>query len=352
MMQSFLVWPGWEIIFWGNTLGAYVHSLGIFLLLIFVFFVAQRGVIHRVRQFAERTETEIDNAALRVAESFRPPLYVFAALYCSLRILFLADVFRLVIDTILILLITYQTVAVLRVVLELSLERLVKRKSDGNSRAAAKLLGSLIMGVVWVLGALVALSNIGVNVTALLAGVGIGGIAIAFALQNILKDLFSSFSLYFEKPFTVGDFIVAGENSGTVKEIGFKTTRIRSVGGEEVIIPNSELTSQRVENYKKMERRHVFRRISVSYETSSEVLEKIPLWLEEIARDIDCITFDRANFRDFGENGLVFEYVYYVETGKYKTYMQARQSFNFAIKKKFEQENVSFAYPMIKVIRG
>jgi small-conductance mechanosensitive channel len=351
MSQSSLFWLWWNAEILGNPMSIYIRALMFFAVLSVVLYCVQWFLMVRIKHVVEKTETDIDNIVVRMIESFRPPLFLFLAGYISLRTLFLSELARMLLDTVLIVLATYQVVVMLRVVVDFIVERSLRLKSDTHTRVAVQLLGSIAKGVVWVFGILVVLSNLGVNVTSLLAGVGIGGIAVAFALQNILKDLFSSFSLYFEKPFSVGDFIVVGKHSGTVKEIGIKTTRLKSIGGEEIIIPNSELTSARIENFKKMERRRVAKKIRISYETSSDVLERIPGWIEEIAGGIDRVKLHRAYLRDLAEDALVFEYVYFIDTANYDVYMRARQAFNLAIKRKFDQEKVAFAYPIMKMVK-
>lgn len=343
--------PGFDLGFvvWGNTVAAYGRSAWYFVLFSGLFFLVQRFVLGRFEAFAEKTKTGVDNALVRVVRSFRPPLFLLLSAYVSMRTLVLGDVFRDVLDVLCIVLVTYQVVVILDVAIDFFAAGAFRKGEDAHAKVAVHLLGSIGKGVVWVFGFLVILSNLGVNVTSLLAGVGIGGVAVAFALQNILKDVFSSFSLYFEKPFSVGDYIVVGKNGGTVKKIGIKTTRLKSIGGEEIVIPNSELAAARIENYGKMRSRTVFKKIRVSYETSSETLEAIPKWIEEIASHIEHVKFLRAHLRDMGEDALVFEYGYRVDTGKYPVYVRARQTFHLAIKKKFETEGVQFAYPTQKV---
>ena len=189
------------------------------------------------------------------------------------------------------------------------------------------------------------LSNLGINVTSLVAGLGVGGIAIAFALQNILNDLFSSFAIYFDKPFVVGDFIKIGEHAGTVEKVGIKTTRIRSTTGEELIISNRELTSARVQNFKRLnERRSIFT-IGVVYETTAEKLRRIPSIIQTIIESQSLNRFDRVHFKTFGDFSLNFEVSYYVQTTDYKKFMDTQEIVNLKIVEAFEKEGISMAYP-------
>jgi small-conductance mechanosensitive channel len=189
------------------------------------------------------------------------------------------------------------------------------------------------------------ISNLGVDITSLIAGIGIGGIAIALALQNILSDLFSSFSIYFDKPFKVGDFIVVGEHMGSVEKIGIKTTRVRSPQGEEIVIANQELTTARVQNFRRLERRRNLVTLGVTYETPLAKLKKVTGIIEDIINKQKDATFDRVHFQSFGDFSLNYQIVYYVESEEYGVFMDVQQAINFAIMEAFEKEGIEFAYP-------
>lgn len=199
--------------------------------------------------------------------------------------------------------------------------------------------------VVWSVLLLLALSNIGVDVTAALAGLGIGGIAVALAVQNILGDLFASLSIVVDKPFVLGDFVIVDEYQGTVEHIGLKTTRIRSLSGEQLVFTNSDLLQARLRNYKRMQERRIMFRFGVVYQTSAAQLERIP----EIVRDIVCqqdeARFDRVHFFSFGDSSYDFEVVYWVLDPGYLNYMNTQQAINLAMVRAFEKEGIEFAYP-------
>lgn len=351
MSQSSLFWIWWDARVWGNAMSAYVLALVFFVLCVLVLILVQRFFLARFQRYSKRSKTPIDDIVVRILESLRPPLPIFLSAYTALQTLSMSDFFRTALNSALILFVTYQVARTLHTILDMLIERSLRGKTDAHARVAMTLIGTLLRGVIWVFAVLLIISNLGVNVTSLLAGVGIGGIAIAFALQNILKDVFSSFSLFLDKPFTVGDFVVIGQHSGTVKEIGVKTTRIKSLGGEEVIIPNSELTTSRIENFKKMKRRRVCKKFGVVYGTSNEKLQRIPEMLQSITETIDQVTFGRAHFKNFGDSGLIFEYVYFVETSDYEIYMDIRQAFNLRMKEVFEREGIEFAYPTMKIVK-
>jgi small-conductance mechanosensitive channel len=203
--------------------------------------------------------------------------------------------------------------------------------------------------VLWAIIILLALDNLGVNITALVAGLGIGGIAVALALQNILGDLFASLSITFDKPFIIGDFLVISEHMGSVEHIGLKTTRVRSLSGEQLVFSNSDLLKSRIHNYGRMFERRVVSSIGVTYETPREKLKMIPTIIREAVEAQDKTRFDRSNFMNFGDYALMFETVYYVLSPDYNIYMDIQQSIYFTIHERFEQEGIEFAYPTQKL---
>ena len=201
------------------------------------------------------------------------------------------------------------------------------------------------LSAVWSVATLVALDNLGIDVTALVTGLGIGGVAIALATQNILGDLFASLSIVLDKPFVVGDFIRSGEHMGVVEQIGLKTTRIRSLSGEQLIFSIADLLQSRIRNYKRMDERRVQFRLGVTYQTSAMLLARIPVIVREIIEAAGDVRMDRAHFASFGDSSLDFEFVYYVLSADYNVYMDVQQRINLAIVEAFEQERIEFAYP-------
>jgi small-conductance mechanosensitive channel len=204
--------------------------------------------------------------------------------------------------------------------------------------------------LLWTIILLVALDNLGFNVTTLIAGLGISGIAIALAVQNILGDLFSSFSIVLDKPFVIGDFIIIDEYLGTVEYVGIKTTRIRSLSGEQLIFSNSDLLKSRIRNFKRMFERRVVFSVSVVYGTSHENLVKIPKMIREIILNQDRVRFDRAHFKEYGAYSLNFEIVYWIQNPDYNVYMDTQQNINLAIYEQFNREGIQFAYPTQTVL--
>lgn len=199
--------------------------------------------------------------------------------------------------------------------------------------------------LIWGLGFILILDNLGYKVSTVLAGLGIGGIAVALAAQTIFKDLFSYFIIVFDKPFAVGDFIIVGDLMGTVETIGLKTTRIRSISGEELIFSNSDLTDSRVKNFKRMYNRRVVFSIGVTYDTTLENLKKIPGIIKSIIESIKDTKFDRAHFFKYGDFALIYEVVYFVVGSDYNKYMDIQQEINFKIKEEFDKLKIEFAFP-------
>ena len=214
-----------------------------------------------------------------------------------------------------------------------------------SARSAVSLIRFVGRVVVWSVALLLMFSNLGIDVTALVAGLGIGGIAVALAAQNILGDLFASLAIILDKPFEVGDFIIVGDKMGAVERIGIKTTRIRSLTGEQLVMANADLLGSRVHNYKRMNERRVVFSIGVTYETPADKVEILPGLLREIVEAQEPVRFDRAHFKSYGDFALVFEIVYWVLSADYNVYMDIQQAINLDILKRFEALDVGFAYP-------
>ena len=197
----------------------------------------------------------------------------------------------------------------------------------------------------WILIALLVLDNLGINITSLIAGLGIGGVAVALAVQNILGDLFCSLSILLDKPFEVGDFIVLGELKGEVEKIGIKSTRIRSLSGEQIIISNSDLTQGKIQNFKRMNQRRILFRFGVTYQTEVEKLRKIPEIVKSLIEEFNNTKFDRAHFIELGESALNYEVVFFVLSSEFNVYADIHHEINLKLIERFKTEGIDFAYP-------
>jgi small-conductance mechanosensitive channel len=227
-----------------------------------------------------------------------------------------------------------------------------RRRSLVADRAALgsiSIIGVIINAVIWALVALLTLDNLGIDITALVAGLGIGGIAVALAVQNIFGDLFASLSITLDRPFVVGDFLIVGDVLGTVESIGVKSTRLRSLDGEQIVMPNSDLLGSRVRNYGRMMERRVVFATGVTYETPIELVERVPALIREIVEAQADTRFDRSHFASHGAASLDFETVYYVLSADYNRYMDVQQAINVRLHREFEKMGIEFAYPTQKL---
>jgi small-conductance mechanosensitive channel len=232
-----------------------------------------------------------------------------------------------------------------------------ERRSAGRDPGAATMIramGLASKAVLWTVMILMALHNAGVDITALVAGLGIGGIAVALALQNILSDVFSSVAILFDKPYRVGDFIAVGDSMGTVERIGIKTTRIRSLSGEQLVFSNGELLKSRIRNFERMSERRVEFWVGAGYQTPYAKVELVPSILREIISGNENVRLERANFKEFGESSLTFECVYFVKSLSYNLYLDIQESINLQILRRFQEEEIELTKPnrMLYVAQG
>lgn len=329
----------------------YVLGVVMFIVLSLFFKVVLFTIINRLKALSAKTHTDVDDVIIGALSGIRTWVYTLVALYISVQFFTLPSMLDTLVTGVTLFAVAWQTIEIALSFVRYGVMRFMAKDEDGdgqidpNSATAADMVILLARIVLWALGGLFVLSNLGIEVTSLAAGLGVGGIAVAFAVQGILSDLFASFSIYFDKPFRVGDFVVIGTDSGTVEKIGIKTTRIRTLQGEELVVSNAELTTARVQNFKKLERRRVVAQFGVTYETSRDQLHAIPGYVEAIFADIEGVSFDRVHFATFGDSALLFEVVYHIESGDYAFYMDKQQQFNYALIDKFVAENIDFAYP-------
>ncbi len=226
-----------------------------------------------------------------------------------------------------------------------ALRREARIEEDAAGVMSMKVLSVAVRFALWSVVVLLALGNLGVDVTALVAGLGVGGVAVALAAQNILGDLFASLSIVIDKPFVLGDFLVVGDFLGAVEDIGMRTTRIRSLSGEQLVFSNNDLLRSRIRNYGRMYERRVVFSLGVTYQTPRPRLAGIPGMIREAIESQEPVRFDRAHFKEYGDFALVFEAVYYVLAADYNKYMDIQQAINLDIHERFESAGIEFAYP-------
>ncbi|MFC1663472.1 mechanosensitive ion channel family protein [Patescibacteria group bacterium] len=334
----------WDKIILGNTVDSYVTAILLLFILIIVFKIFQNILLSRLKAAAEKTATEIDDIFIHIVDKIKPPFYTFVAFYFAIKYLTIHGAIQKLIDVILIFWVVYQAIDAIQILINFVVFKKLRKEKD-EDKTAVQVIGFIIKIVLWSIGLLFVLSNLGVDVTSLIAGLGIGGVAIALALQNILADLFSYFAIHFDKPFKVGDFIVIGDKRGTVEKIGIKTTRLRSMQGEELIISNKEMTSAQIQNFKNMEERRIVMNFGVTYETPSKKLETIPNLVKDVIDSVPKTRLDRIHFKSFGDSALDFEVVFYFDSTEYVDYMDAQQEINFRLKRDFERAKIDMAYP-------
>ncbi|MCM2327213.1 MAG: mechanosensitive ion channel family protein [Lysobacter sp.] len=338
-----LLYQAWR----DNDLQAFAIALGIAVAVMIVLALA-RFIVRRVlAAVARRTDMVLDDIGARVVAGTKLWLLVPVALNAGSSALELPA--RL--ETIL------SALALLGLVLQAGLwathfisswletKTRARESTDGDTLTALSLLGFSARVVVWAVVLLVALDQMGFNITALVAGLGVGGVAVALAVQNILGDLFASLSIVLDKPFVVGDFIVVDSLRGTVERVGVKTTRLRSLDGELLVFSNADLLKSRIRNFKRMNDRRIAFTVGVTYETPPEKLSRIPLVLRAAVEASTRTRFDRAHFKEFGDSALVFEVVYFVLDPDFNTYMDIQQEINFAILEEFLRDGIAIAYP-------
>jgi small-conductance mechanosensitive channel len=333
--------------FWGNTVGQYATALVLFIGLGIVFKLIQWLVLQRLAALAKKTETDIDDTLIRIVKSLRPGFYLFVAFFFAVQSLTFSEIGTTVLKGILLAWVAYQIVIALQILIDYVIDKkFTDLDGDGEpDNGIVSFMSGLAKGALWIVAALMVLSNLGVNVTGLMAGLGIGGLAIAFALQGIFADLFASFAIYLDKPFKVGDHIVAGDKRGVVEKIGIKSTRIRALQGEEIIMSNQELTSATVHNYKRLAERRITTQFGLTYDTPKEKLEQVPDIIKKIVDEEKMTRFDRVYFTTFGDSALLFDLVYYIESDNYEEYLKAQQTMNFKIIEAFERLGVEMAFP-------
>ncbi len=337
--------------FYNNTIADLLIAAGIILLGMLVIRVFKGTLLRAIAGWARRSNTNFDDMVLRSIDRFGVPALYFLIIYIGLRTLRLPPRGEAVLHIAVTITITYFIIRLIASIIHLLLRSYVSRQERGEEKV--KQLGGLMLIiniVIWITGALFLFDNMGYDITAVIAGLGIGGIAVALAAQNILGDLFNYFVIFFDRPFEIGDAIVVDQKSGTVERIGIKTTRVRSTTGEQLVFSNSDLTNARLHNYKRMRTRRIAFKFGVTYQTSYEVLQQIPSIIRNIISDREKVVFDRAHFIGYGDSSLDFEVVYIVQTADYNAYMDVQQSINLEIFRKFQEARIEFAYPTRTVI--
>jgi small-conductance mechanosensitive channel len=320
----------------------YFPSIIAFLISLIIIKIFKIIVLKKLENISKKTNTDFDDTIIEIINSFGKIFYLIIAIYVAFLFVELPQLAQTGLYYLLLITVTFYSIRSVRKVAQYILKKSLKEKSG---RAITGFFDLAITILLWSVAFLLVLANMGFDITTLIAGFGIGGIAIAFALQKVLEDVFSAFSLYYDKPFEIGDFIIIGNDMGVVKDIGIQSTRIKTLQGQELVISNKEMTSTRINNYKQMKKRRIVFSFGVTYNTPTKKLEEIPKYIKTIISKEKVCEFDRAHFQKYGDSSLIYEVVYHLTVPDYNAYMDTQEKINLGIKKKFEKEKIEFAFP-------
>jgi small-conductance mechanosensitive channel len=337
----------WNTAFWGNTITDWVIAGAIIVAVLVVLRIVAAVIANRLKRLASVTQTDIDDLAADILDRTKLLFVLIVAVWSASLTLTLSEAAESRIRAVLIIGMLLQAAFWATALMNYFLERYRRRALDEDPSVATALgaVGFLLRATVWGITVMVALDTLGVDITALVAGLGVGGIAIALALQSVLGDLFASISIVLDKPFVVGDFIIVGDATGTVENVGLKTTRIRSISGEQLVVANSDLLSSRIRNYKRMQERRVLFEVGLVYGTEAAMLKTIPETIRAAVESRDNTRFDRSHFKAFGASALIFETVYFMTVPDYNAYMDTQQGINLELYERFEADGLEFAFP-------
>ena len=335
-----------ERTYFKNTIQDYFIALAIIIIGLLLISLFKRTVFERIKRWTKKTNTHLDDFVIDSINRFGIPALRYSIIYVGVSYLTFSARGQYIIQIATTLVITFLVIRLLSSTILLVLQSYIRR--EYGSEEKVKQLGGIMLiinAVIWMIGLVFLFDNMGYDVTAVITGLGIGGIAIALAAQNILGDLFNYFVIFFDRPVEIGDFIVMDDKNGVVDSIGLKTTRIKTLSGEQLIVSNSDLSKTRIHNFKRMEQRRIVFKLGVTYQTSLDQIKKIPGLLKSIVDEQNLAKFDRAHFMAYGDFSLNFEVVYYVMDPDYLKYMDIQQSIYFRIYEEFQKLGVEFAYP-------
>jgi small-conductance mechanosensitive channel len=326
-----------------NTVLDYLIALGIIVLGTLIIRLLKKTFLERLEKWAATTTGTVDDVIVRSIERFGLAALQFAIIYWGITYLTLSTKVDHVVHVAASVIVTYFLLRLISTIISILLTNRIRKQDQGENKI--KQLGGLMLLInifIWIIGIVFLLDNLNQDVTTLITGLGIGGIAIALAAQNILGDLFNYFVIFFDRPFEAGDFIVVDDKMGTVEYVGIKTTRIRALGGEQIIIGNSNLTGSRIHNFKRLVNRRIVFTLNLDYRTPVEKLRLIQPLIKEIVERQPSVMFDRAHFASFGDWSLKVEVVYFVLDPDYNRYMDIQQNINFQIYESLLKNEIYF----------
>jgi small-conductance mechanosensitive channel len=341
-MQSIL-----DTVVLGNQARDWLHAAVVFLGLFLALAIARTFLANRIARIATRTVTDVDDLVVRLLRSTSPVFLFLMSMRVGSSALDLTPTADKARTYLFGAIVFWQAVRWANGLITFGANRYTARMStaDAVTRSTARALVFVVRLIVYSAVLVIVLENMQVKITALITGLGIGGVAVALAAQNVLGDLFAALAIITDRPFMIGDFIVSGTEMGTIEDIGWKTTRLRSLSGEQIIMANSNLLSSRVRNYRKMQERRVVFSFGVTYDTGSAKLAAIPPIVKDIIQSVPKTRFDRCHFMNFGESSLDFEAVYYFLGPDYNQHMDAQQAILLELYRRCEAKDISFAFP-------
>lgn len=338
-------------VYYNNTVQAYLISIAVIVGGILLLKLFKKIILNRLKEWAEGTETKLDNFGINALEKFALPALNFFIVYIGITLLELSPKANQILKIAVAVVITYFVLRLISSIALHGLKSYVGRLDQGEEKI--KQLGGIMLiinATIWIIGIIFLFDNLGYNVGTIIAGLGIGGIAIALAAQNILGDLFNYLVIFFDRPFEIGDFIILDDKMGTVEYIGIKTTRLKSLSGEQLILANSDLTKSRVHNFKRMQRRRIQFEIGIVYQSTIDQIREVPVIIKDAIDSLEGVTLDRTHFKGYGDFSLIFQTVYFVESADYNFYMDKQQIINLKIYEEFEKRKIEFAYPTQSIL--
>lgn len=349
-MENWLNSRHFQSIFFNQTL--WINSAVVIVATLVIYWLLRsliRFTSNRIAHYSEARHVRFTGILVEILRSTSQLLLLIFSLLIALRFIDLPDAWRATISHSWFLALIVQITLWIDGGIRLWLKSLLRDPLHVRNPVTTVILGILLRMLVWVMMLLAILSNMGIDITALVASLGVGGIAIALAIQTVLSDVFASLAIGFDKPFEHGDFIVFGDIAGTIEHIGLKTTRLRSLSGEQIVCSNTILLQQTIHNYKRMQQRRIVFKFGISYATSSEQVREISELVKTIIQGIEMTRFDRAHFLAFDDSKLTFEVVYFVLSADYNQYMDIQQEINLQLMAALEERNVRFAFPIRQV---
>lgn len=332
-----------------NSLQAWGIALLIMTAAILLLALMRKFLERKFAAFAKRTKNELDDIAVQTFQQTKVFFILTVAIYFASLYLTLPTTIETAIQIAakitLFIQFGYWGTAVITFIIARQFKYEMETK-DASGATSVNALGLILKGALWVIVILLAVDNIpGIDINSLIASLGIGGIAVALAAQNVLGDVFASIAIAFDKPFVLGDYIDIGGLGGTVEHIGLKSSHLRALSGEQIVISNTDLLSSRIRNLGRLEQRRVDLILGIAYDTPHDKLIKIPKIIEGAIIPRDNVAFLRAHLTKFADSSINYEVIYTIDTPDFTFYLDTQQAVNLEILNRFQLEGIALAFP-------